>query len=45
MPEEFDLLAKDCADGVVGVVVTIRAGKHYDTEFHRVESPHKDSNT
>src|SRR5690348_1313676 len=39
VPEEFDGLAKDGADGVVRVVVAIRAGKHYDAKFHREESP------
>src|SRR6266853_4447424 len=39
MPEEFNLLMKDLAQGVVGIVVAVRARKHDHTEFHRASSP------
>src|SRR5467141_4485712 len=39
MPQEFNRLVKDLAQGVVGVVVAVRAGKHDHTEFHRASSP------
>jgi len=39
VPNEFDGLVQDVADGVKRVVVAIRAGKNYDSEFHRVGSP------
>src|SRR5579872_98690 len=45
MPEELDVLTKDSADVVICVIVAIRTGKHYDTEFHCAESPQEDSNT
>src|SRR5467141_1118610 len=39
MPQEFNRLMKDLAQGVVGVVVTVRAREHDHTEFHRASSP------
>src|SRR5882672_160354 len=39
MPEKFNRLMKDLAQGVVGVVVTVRAREHDHTEFHRASSP------
>src|SRR5258706_5874576 len=39
MPQEFNRLMKDLAQGLVGAVVAVRAGKHDHTEFHRASSP------
>jgi len=34
VPDEFDGLLEDVADGVEGVVVAVGPGKDYDSEFH-----------
>jgi len=34
VPDEFDGLLEDVADGVEGVVVAVGPGKNYDSEFH-----------
>jgi hypothetical protein len=34
VPDEFDGLLKDVADGVEGVVIAVGPGKDYDSEFH-----------
>jgi hypothetical protein len=39
VPDEFDRLVQDIAERIKRVVVAIRAGKDYDSEFHRVGSP------
>ncbi len=39
MPDEFDWLAEDSSDGMVGVVVTIRPGKNNHAEFHLARAP------
>jgi hypothetical protein len=39
MPKEFNRLVKDLAQGVIGVVVAVRARKHDHTEFHRAHAP------
>lgn len=45
VPDEFNRLADDQADCVVGVVVAIRAGELNDPKFHRAKSPRLDSST
>src|SRR5262249_48175856 len=39
VPDDLDGLLQNLADGVEGVVIAIRAGKDYDSEFHRVVTP------
>src|SRR5262249_40004451 len=39
VPDEFNGLLEDVADGVESVVIAIRAGKNDDSEFHRVVTP------
>src|ERR1700691_1388794 len=40
VPDEFNRLADDRADGMIGVIVAIRAGKLDHAELHEVILPH-----
>jgi hypothetical protein len=43
MPDEFDGLAENFAEGIKSVVIAIRSGKDNDSKFHRVAAPWRDS--